>query len=389
MTDILVISHACFMAINRRIYHLLAADGHTLEIVAPKTLPFPAGVRQAEAPAAGDPPLHYLELDGANPRTYWFTGLETLLAEKKPRVIILDNDPVSRMAVKLGKWCRANGSRLYCMSCENLPLGVMATVKRRGIKSLPAAMVKRLLLRQSRKYAAGVFCINKDGQRIFEQEGFNNVLHMPLGFDPVYFHLNSQDRENIRKQYGISETLIAYFGRLIPEKGVHLLIEALGGLRQHNWKLMMDDFDEYGSDYNRQVRQLIEKAGILDRVVFVSPSHTGIAAYMNAADIVAVPSIAVPNWKEQYGRVAAEAMACGCTVVASNSGALPELLGQSGYLFPEGDMVQLRQLLQELLTGARPFKNRQEAAADAAERLSIQRQKNIMQAVINTPAAVY
>jgi glycosyltransferase involved in cell wall biosynthesis len=376
------------MAINRRVYHLFTADGTSLEIVAPKQLNFPAGKKNAEAPAAGDPPIHFLELDGDNPRTYWFTGLEEILKSKQPRVVILDNDPVSSMAIKIGKWCRANNARLFCISCENLSLGILPTLKRRGIKALPAAIAKRFLLMRSRKTTGGIFCINTDGQKIFQAEGFRNVHHMPLGFDPYYFQVSDAERQQVRQQHKVEHKMIAYFGRLIPEKGVHLLIEALGQLKQYQWQLMMDDFDEYASDYNRRVRQLIESAAILDRVLFVNPSHTEIAAYMNAADIVCVPSVSAPNWKEQYGRVAAEAMACGCTVVASNSGALPELLGQWGCLFPEGDGAALRGLLEKLFTGAMPLKDRRQVSADAIDRLSIHRQKKVMQALLEVPGVV-
>jgi glycosyltransferase involved in cell wall biosynthesis len=70
-------------------------------------------------------------------------------------------------------------------------------------------------------------------------------------------------------------------------------------------------------------------------------------AVMNAADIVAAPSI----WKEQYGRVVPEAMACGRALVVSDIGAMPELLGDCGVKIPCGNVealsVALRRLLQD------------------------------------------
>jgi len=70
---------------------------------------------------------------------------------------------------------------------------------------------------------------------------------------------------------------------------------------------------------------------------------------MNAADLVVVPSVSTPNWKEQYGRVVPEAMACGKTLIISDSGALPELLDGKGYIFKEGDDIALRDILVSII----------------------------------------
>ena len=382
MIDLLVISHACFMGINRNIYQLFLKDGKKVELVAPAELNFPAGKKQAEPKRPEDPPIHFLTLNGDNPRTYLLDGLEEVLEALQPKTILLDNDPVSRLALMLGRWSSANNARLFCISCENLSLDIGSSLKRRGWKSLPAAIIKRLLLQKTKKVVNGVFTINQDGKKIFQEEGYRNVQYMPLGFDPRYFFPDSDTGRSIRTELGIEKKIIAYFGRLTKEKGVHILIRALEGLTNFDWVLMMDDFDEYAAAYNKEVHQLLRNSKIIDRVVFINPNHFEIARYMNAADIVVVPSIAVSNWKEQYGRVAAEAMACGKKVVASDSGALPELLNGYGYLFPEGDVTALQQLLNNLMndTVAANGKSTESIAAYAKNELSMNRQKEVLEA---------
>jgi glycosyltransferase involved in cell wall biosynthesis len=102
---------------------------------------------------------------------------------------------------------------------------------------------------------------------------------------------------------------------------------------------------------------------------------------MNAADIIVVPSVSVANWKEQYGRVAAEALACGKEVIASDSGALPELLDGHGYLFKEGIVQELQELLASRLeTDERSERTTEEIARYALANLSIQKQKAVMEA---------
>lgn len=347
----------------------------------PERLIFPSGIKKADPPEKQDPEIHYLNLKGTNPRSYHFEGLIPLLNKKKPGIIILDNDPVSLLANRVGKWAKKNQSRLFCVSNENLPLDIISGLKRRGMKALPAILLKRVTLNRNRKLVYGVFTVNRDGEKIFREEGFANVQHMPLGFDPAFFYPDDAARDNIRNKYHLKDKVIAYFGRLTKEKGIHLLIQALRNLRSMDWQLIMDSFDIYASEYNQEINRLLNEADILNRVVFIKPSHFEIAAYMNAADIVVVPSITVPNWKEQYGRVAAEALACGKEVIASDSGALPELLGGHGFLFKEGNVKDLQELLtSRIRTDQDAGTFAEDAATYAMANLSIQKQKAVMEA---------
>jgi len=381
MPDLFVISLACFREINRAVYRLLAQGGMKVEIVVPKTLKISTGEKPAEPAGVEDPPLHFLKLIGENPRVYQFEGLIHLLDKKRPRIILLDNDPASVLAVKVGKWCKRNNSRLYCISCENLPLDIRSSFTRRGLKGLPASFFKRMLLSKTRRLVQGVFTLNHDGEQLFREERFQNVVHMPLGFDPVYFHPDQIARDSIRTKYNFTQTVIAYFGRITREKGVHILIMALKDLKSFNWQLMMDSFDEAASDYHAEVNRLIREAGIMDRTIFINPTHFEISSYMNAADLIVVPSVTTNVWKEQYGRVAAEALGCGKTVIASDSGALPELLQNHGLLFNEGDPFALQDILRKLLSTTSQTSGSQSGttAAYATETLSIQRQKKVLE----------
>ncbi len=368
------------MAINRKVYQLFKQEGWSIELVAPETLTFPTGVKAAQPAAAGDPPIHFLPLKGDNPRTYSFEGLTALLDQRRPVIVLLDNDPVSRLAGAIGQWCSNNQSALFCVSNENLSLGLMDTIRRRGPGNLAAAVMKRWMLYRNRKVIEGIFCINRDGKKVFEAEGFRGVRRMPLGFDPTIFFPDDKAAVAIKEKHGFHTKIIAYFGRLIPEKGIHILIGALQQLKNRDWQLMMDHFDEYASDYHREVKKAISASGIDGQVIFVHPDHVEIAAYMNAADVIVVPSVSTPAWKEQYGRVAAEGMACGTTVIASDCGALPELINGHGLLFREGDTAALMALLEKFLAGEpESIPPVTSIARYAKEQLSIYRQKNIME----------
>jgi glycosyltransferase involved in cell wall biosynthesis len=65
-----------------------------------------------------------------------------------------------------------------------------------------------------------------------------------------------------------------------------------------------------------------------------------------------LPSLTTPRWKEQFGRVLIEAMACGVPVVGSDSGEIPQVVGDAGLIFPEGDAAGLAAALQRLCDAA-------------------------------------
>jgi glycosyltransferase involved in cell wall biosynthesis len=54
-------------------------------------------------------------------------------------------------------------------------------------------------------------------------------------------------------------------------------------------------------------------------------------------DLLCVPSLTTPRWREQFGRVLTEAMACGVPVIASCSGEIPRVVADAGVLVPEAD----------------------------------------------------
>jgi glycosyltransferase involved in cell wall biosynthesis len=71
--------------------------------------------------------------------------------------------------------------------------------------------------------------------------------------------------------------------------------------------------------------------------------------YYHRLDALVLPSRARPHWKEQFGRVLIEAMACGIPVVGSDSGEIPHVIGQAGLLFPEEDVEALTAHLGDLI----------------------------------------
>jgi glycosyltransferase involved in cell wall biosynthesis len=76
-----------------------------------------------------------------------------------------------------------------------------------------------------------------------------------------------------------------------------------------------------------------------------------IAGIYPTFDMLVVPSRTQRNWKEQFGRVLIEGMACGVPVIGSDSGAIPWVIGDAGRIFPEGDAAALANEIR-LLAGS-------------------------------------
>jgi glycosyltransferase involved in cell wall biosynthesis len=170
----------------------------------------------------------------------------------------------------------------------------------------------------------------------------------------------------------------------VPEKGVHVLLDALALMTDWPWQLLMDSFESKDA-YARQLRAQIDRLRLAERVVFFESSHEDMPDYMNAADLVVLPSLSTPKWKEQYGRVIQEAQACGRIVIASESGAIPETMDGQGYLVPEGDAPALAERLCALLE--RPCLASAEAAQSARTHRSVRRQAEIMDAYLRSASS--
>jgi glycosyltransferase involved in cell wall biosynthesis len=65
--------------------------------------------------------------------------------------------------------------------------------------------------------------------------------------------------------------------------------------------------------------------------------HDEVPDYLNAMDVLCVPSRTTPGWREQFGRVLIEAFACGVAVVGSDSGEVPHVIDEAGLVVGEAD----------------------------------------------------
>ena len=205
------------------------------------------------------------------------------------------------------------------------------------------------------RHTDGAVAGNKDGAEILREHGYRgSVKVMPqLGVDEQLF--SPQPQPELASQLGIEdEFVIGFVGRFVEEKGILTLIESLTQLRSLPWKLLLLGRGQLKDS----ILEKAEQAGIKDRLILVeSVPHDQVPRYINLMNALVLPSettytfktLTAAGWKEQFGHVLIEAMACRVPVVGSDSGEIPHVIGDTGLIFPEGEAIALQDCLRQLI----------------------------------------
>jgi len=166
--------------------------------------------------------------------------------------------------------------------------------------------------------------------------------------------------------------IVGYVGRLVPEKGLTWLMAAMKELPTNVHCLII------GSGPMREEIELMSEHSSLARRVHLQDAKPAeeLPRYMNCMDVLVVPSLTTAQWKEQYGRTIAEAMACGVPVVGSDSGAIPEVVGKAGLIVREGDVSALAEGLRKAIFTEVRARLIQEGMHRAQEELSAEAMSN-------------
>lgn len=126
---------------------------------------------------------------------------------------------------------------------------------------------------------------------------------------------------------------IGYIGRISKEKGIETLLEAYNILK-NKYKVELV-FAGTGDVLDQIDLPGVEYLGVL--------AHDKVNEFYSKVDIVVLPSLTKEFWKEQFGRVIVEAIASGRLILGSDSGAIPEVMGELGldFIFQENNTQSL------------------------------------------------
>lgn len=375
MSKILYISHSFVTEINRKIALNFLNHHHDILLVTPSLIKTHNFVKNADK-GANASSVKCLKTLFTNPRIQIYKGLTNTIKKFNPDYIIYDNDPYC-LQVLLIILTKSKNQKLYTITCENIDFKLFDS----GFGNFVKIILKSILNPFLKKNIAGIYTVNKKGTDIFNIKGFKNVNQMPIGFDSNKFKINPKSRKLYRDKLKINSICIGYFGRVCHEKGLEILLAALNKIKMHDWVFIMDEFKDYKDPYILKIKSLIEKYNLGSRIINVNPTHDNIQDYINAVDLVVLPSISTKFWIEQYGRVVSESLACGKHVLVSSSGHLPDLVSDFGIVFNEGDINDLIKKLKNLISKDSISNPNEKGSVYAHQHLSINKQTEIF---INT-----
>jgi len=174
--------------------------------------------------------------------------------------------------------------------------------------------------------------VTAPSRSVFEDLGLNRlkpphqVISNPI--DTILFApAAATARQSARARFGFSGPVVAYAGRLAPEKNLDVVLQALALLAQPDGADITLALAGHGS-HEASLRALAQSLGIAQRVRFLGTlAKADLAQFFHAADVFVMPSTS-----ETQSMVLLQAMACGLPAIAANSRALPEFVGPAGGL---------------------------------------------------------
>lgn len=265
---------------------------------------------------------------------FYVSGLRKALKEFKPDVILLHEEPWSLCAAQVLAY-----RRLYCPTARLVFKSWQNIYKR---FPPPFSIIERLMLRAADAAITG----NAEVLDVLTRKGLTKpAAIIPLGVDETQFRPMSAGELRAELGAGEGQTLIGFVGRIDRQKGIHTLVESIAMLPAFVRLALIGN-----GSFASEARELTRRLEVSDRVTFVDAVNwSDVPRYMNALDILVLPSITTPSWKEQYGRVLVEAAACGTVAVGSDSGEIPRVVGDPRLVFHEGDAKALAATIQRLL----------------------------------------
>lgn len=324
-----MLSKACIVGIYQRKLEAIARHGVELLVLVPPSWKDERGEQHLERVYTEGYRLETtpIALNG-NFHFHFYPQFAQHVREFQPDIVHIDEEPYNLSAWQALFESRKVGAKTLFFSWQN--------INRRYPP--PFRWGEQWILNHVDYAIAGT----ESAAQVWLEKGYAGRISIipQFGVDPELFEPGDTKRLSMSEK----PFTIGYFGRLVEEKGVHLLIDAAAKLPDA-WRLRIIGNGPMRGALETQAQQL----GVAQWVEFCDhvPSIEMPAQY-RTLDAFVLPSLTRPNWKEQFGRVLVEAMASGVPVIGSDSGAIPDVIADAGLIFKEGDSEMLSDTLRRL-----------------------------------------
>jgi glycosyltransferase involved in cell wall biosynthesis len=356
---VLLVSKACVVGAYQRKLEEIAALGVELTVAVPAEWRDERGVLRLErAHLQGyELVVEPIALNG-NFHLHFYPQLGRLMARVRPAIVHIDEEPYNFATWHALRLAHRQGAKALFFSWQNL-------VRR---YPPPFSWLERDVLRRANAAIVG----NQASAAVWKTKGYTGpVAVIPqFGVDPDLF---APAAEPLPPH---NTFVVGYAGRLVPEKGLEVLLRAVAQLPDTVYVRLAGS----GPDQAR-LQALAADLNLTQRVTFEPPfPSTRMRDFYARLDAFVLPSLSRPNWQEQFGRVLIEAMACGVPVMGSTCGEIPNVIGEAGLIFPEGQVEALAAGLRAWL--ADPAQRRAFAARGRARVLAHFTQKQIAEKTV-------
>jgi D-inositol-3-phosphate glycosyltransferase len=179
----------------------------------------------------------------------------------------------------------------------------------------------------------------------------DNIGTVPCGVNLDRFRPVDKAVARSRLDFGRDENIVIYVGRFEPLKGIERLLEAMSYLqRQRRMRLVIIGGDGRHTPEFKKLKKLCRDLRLDNIVGFTGRiEQENLPSYYSAADVLVVPS-----YHESFGLVALESLACGTPVVATDVGAMKNIIqeGKTGRVVADANPYLLAKGIEEFLEGS-------------------------------------
>ena len=322
---VLILSKACIVGIYQPKLEAIARNGVELTVLVPPSWRDERGVQHLERAHTQGYQLKSIPIRfNGNFHLHHYPTLAREIRAFQPQIVHIDEEPYNLASWHALHHARRIGAKSLFFSWQNIQRSYPP----------PFSWGERWMLRNADYALAGT----ADAGIVLRNKGYRGSLATipQFGTSSELFQ-PAANRPN-------RTFTIGFIGRLVPEKGVNILLRAASAL-DGEWRLRIIG----GGSAINEIAAQAQSLGISEHVDFIGqlPSSKLPAEY-HLIDALVLPSLTRPNWKEQFGRVLVEAMASGVPVIGSESGAIPGVIGDAGRIVPEGDVAALAEALRDL-----------------------------------------
>ena len=216
-----------------------------------------------------------------------------------------------------------------------------------------------LFERRGLNQAAAAYGCSETVRELLIAKGFRKPIRV------IPFGVNVSEY-TVRSPRPAEETVtIGFVGRMLPAKGLDTLARALSTIADEQWKLLVVGDGPERESFQRMLSEL----NLADRTQLTGAvKYDQMSQLFQQMDVLVLPTQTTKRIREQFGRVLIEAMASGVPVIGSTCGAIPEVIGEAGVVFPEGDAGALAAAIQRLLAGENLRRQLARAGRERVER---------------------